>query len=295
MKKFDEIKKEIALLDEMQIEKYVDERLQELENNAEEVTIGQGYTDSYDGYIGIKTHYKPMASTEKIKCPDLVYDYKEPYITLVKSIREKNINELLIMNEVFHIINNFSNLGSNFELSRGMVYLSAIQSGNRVSIKDIFNSDCAYCSERSGLAQNMFKFLGIDTELITGYIDNKPHAYNIIHPNGYKNEPMFLFDASHFVNFNSNEKRYSLAYFYGMNKTKYDELTSGRQYQIELSKTENFYRSVYGFDNNYEFVATEHKYIYGLDNNPNIVNNQVKDEWVYDAHHENGAESINYR
>ena len=84
-------------------------------------------------------------------------------------------------------------------------------------------------------------------------------------------------------------------YFYGMNKTKYDELTSGRQYQIELSKTENFYRNVCGFDNNYEFVATEHKYIYGLDNNPNVVNNQLKDEWVYDAHHENGVESINYR
>ncbi len=292
MKKFDDIKKEIALLDDAQIEKYVDDRLQELENSAEDITIGQGYTDSYDGYIGIKTHYKPMASTDKIKSPDLVYDYNEPYINIIKAIKGKNINELLIMNDIFFTINSFSDLGSTLEFSRGFVYLSAIQSGNRVSIKDIFDNDCAFCSERSGLVQNIFKFLGIDSELITGYIDNEPHAYNIVYPNGYGNEPMFLFDVSHFVNFNSNEQKYSLAYFYGMNKAKYNELISGRQYQVELSKTESYYRNVYGFDNNYEFVAREPKYTYGLENNPNIVNKQVEDNWLYNAHYENGVESV---
>lgn len=295
MKRFEDIKKELDLLDDLEIEKYVEERLKVLESETEERTIGQGYTDSYDGYIGLKTHYKPMASNEKYKCPDLIYDYNQPYIDLIKSIRGKNINILLIMNEVFHNINGFSNLYNSLELSRGFTYLAAINSNSRLSIKTIFENECAFCSERSGLAQNLFKFLGIDSELITGYINEEPHAYNIIYPNGYGNEPMFLFDVSHFVNFNSNEHRYSLGYFYGMNKAKYDEFVSGKQYKVELSKTEVFYRSVCSLDYNYEFVANEPKYTYGLANDPRIANKKIEDDWNYNAHFENGVETVNHK
>lgn len=79
MKKFDVIKGEIDLLiTDEEIEQYVVNRLNKLENSIKEETIGQGYTDSYNGYIGLKTHYKPMASTDKIKCVDLKYDYYNP-------------------------------------------------------------------------------------------------------------------------------------------------------------------------------------------------------------------------
>lgn len=266
--------------------------MNQLENETLETTIGQGYTDSYNGYIGNKTHYKPMASNDKYKCPDLIYDYNQPYIDLIKRIKGKNINILLIMNEIFYVINNYANLGSSMELIRGLTYLSAISSNRKVSIKEIFDNECTFCSERSGLAQNMFKLLGIDSEIITGYRDDEPHAYNIVYPKGLGNEPMFLFDSSFFVDFNSKDKRYSLCYFYGMNKRKYIELISGKKYKIELSKTESFYRNVFGFDESYTFEGTEPQYIYGLSNNPKIVQSDIESQWIYNAHFENGVETV---
>lgn len=295
MRTFNEIKSEIDLLSAEEIEEYVIKRLKELENETQELTIGQGYTDSYNGYIGLKTHYKAMASNEKIKCPDLIYDYIQPYVDLIINIKNKPINQLLVMNEIFHTINSFSDLRNSFVLSRGFTYLSAINSTGKLSIKDVFDNDCAFCSERSGLAQNMFKFLAIDSELIIGYINEEPHAYNIIYPNGYKKEPMFLFDSSHFVNFNSIDHRFSLGYFYGMNILKYNEFISGKQYKVELSKTESFYRNVFGFDETYDFVAEEPKYTFGLANNPKIVQEKINEEWLYSTHYENGVESIGYK
>ncbi len=296
MKCFEDIKREIDLLvNDTEIEKFVNDRLNELENETEELTIGQGYTDSYNGYIGLKTHYKPMASNKEYKCPDLVYDYNQPYIDLIKRIRGKSINQLLVMNDIFYNINNFSNLENSLELVRGFTYFAAISSNRRLSIKDIFENDCAFCSERSGLAQNLFKFLGIDSELIAGYINEEPHAYNIIYPYGYGNQPMFLFDSSHFVNFNSNEHRYSLAYFYGMNKEKYNEFILGKQYKVELSKTEEYYRGIFNFDETYEFVADEPKYTFGLANNPKKIQENIETEWLYSAHFENGVETIDHK
>ena len=291
MNKYEEIKRQIDSLPNDEIESFVINRLNQLENETLETTIGQGYTDSYDGYIGSITHYKPMASNDKYKCPDLVYDYNQPYIDLINSIKGKNIHILLIMNEIFHIINNHANLAYSMEFSRGLTYLNAINSNRKLSIKEIFDNDCAFCSERSGLVQNMLKFLGIDSKLVNGYRDEEPHAYNIVYPNGLGNEPMFLFDSSYFVNFNSEEKKYSLGYFYGMNQKKYNELISGNKYKIELSKTESFYRSIYGLDDSFSFEATEPQYIFGLSNNPRIVQDEIEEQWIYNAHFENGIET----
>ncbi len=294
MKNFQTIKKEIDLLtNDEEIEKYVKNRLDTLEEGINEETIGQGYTDSYDGYIGLKTHYKAMASNDNYKCPDLKYDYIQPYIDLVKNIKNKGHNELTILNEIFYLINNLSDLSHSEELSRGLTYLSAIQRNESVSIKTIFDNDCAFCSERSGMAQNLLVFLGIDSKLVTGYRNDEPHAYNIVFPKGYENEPMFLFDTSHFVNFKSEDHRYSLAYFYGMNNEKYKELISGKQYKIELSKTESFYRNMYGFGNDYTFDGSEPKYTFGLTKKNSINQQEELNTMFLESNLEKGVDKVN--
>lgn len=42
------------------IEEFVNERLNELEENSEEKTVGQNYTDSFRDYISCKVHYKEL-------------------------------------------------------------------------------------------------------------------------------------------------------------------------------------------------------------------------------------------
>lgn len=46
------------------------------------------------------------------------------------------------------------------------------------------------------MAHNLFKFLGIDSEVICGARGKDLHAFNMIYPNGYGNEPMILYDPS---------------------------------------------------------------------------------------------------
>ena len=46
----------------------------------------------------------------------------------------------------------------------------------------------------------MFKFLGVDSEVVCGYRDSEGHAYNIVYPNGYDNEPMVIYNPLFFVN-----------------------------------------------------------------------------------------------
>ena len=56
------------------IKQLVEERIYELEQNSEEETIGQGYTDIFKDFISSKVHYKPAAKFGDIDCPDLLYD-----------------------------------------------------------------------------------------------------------------------------------------------------------------------------------------------------------------------------
>ena len=55
------------LNDDEEILDFVHERLKELEEESEEAVIGQGYTDTYSGFISNKIHYISTASIGKEK------------------------------------------------------------------------------------------------------------------------------------------------------------------------------------------------------------------------------------
>ena len=48
----------LSLKTDEEIESFIKERLNELENNSIESTVGQGYTSRFREYISSKTHYK---------------------------------------------------------------------------------------------------------------------------------------------------------------------------------------------------------------------------------------------
>ena len=99
----DEINKRIfELKDEEEIRKFVKLRIAELEEIAEEKTVGQNYTDSFSDYISSKVHYKAAEKFNDAECPDLVYDDIEPYINLIKAIKESSwYNELSLFTTIF--------------------------------------------------------------------------------------------------------------------------------------------------------------------------------------------------
>ena len=262
MKK-EEIKKIIfSLKTDEDIIEFVNKRLAELENNSVETTVGQNYTTTFKEYISEKTHYKAADKFKDAECPDLVYDDITPYVNLIKAVKQAGgYSELTLFSTIFYEVHDY--LPSDDILGRAFTYMA--NKGKRISIKQFKDNDCAFCSEKSGMAHNMFKFLGIDSEVVSGYRDSEKHAYNIIYPNGYNNEPMVIYDPSFFVNFIKDKNKFSCGYFKALKREDYEKLMSGIPVKIDLSKTEKTYRQLYNFNDEYVFEGDTPSYIAGLE------------------------------
>lgn len=277
----EEINKKIfELQSDADIIKFVDERLSELETNSEEKTVGQNYTDSFQDYISQKVHYKATAKIKESDCPDLVYDDKTPYINLIKEIKKSGwYNELTLISTMFFIIDDYLPCDDVIGLDRYLTYASCKE--KKISIQTISKRGAAFCSEKAGMAHNMFKFLGIDSEVVIGARETEMHAYNFIYPNGYGNEPMILYDPSFFVNFTKDNNAISFGFFEAFGKQDYEELKKGTPIQIDLSKAEKLYRKFYGnigFSlDDYSLKYETPTYIYGLENAKNYISsNKLK-------------------
>ena len=181
----------------------------------------------------------------------------------------RGITELTLFSTIFFTIHNYLP-SDDIGLGRYLTYAS--HKGKKLSIKTISNNSVAFYSEKAGMAHNMFKFLGIDSEVVCGARDSEMHAYNFIYPNGYGNEPMVLYEPSHFVNFIKDNNKLSFGFYKAFSKQDYETLKNGTPIQIDLSKTEETYRKLYGFNgllDDYSFEYETPTYIYGLENAKN--------------------------
>lgn len=259
-------KKIFELQTDEEIVDFINQRLKVLEDESVEKTVGQNYTDSFRDFISEKVHYKASANIGDSECPDLVYDDITPYFNLIKAIKEENVyNEVIVFTKIFFTIYEYLPNDDMLGMDRFFVYSS--NKGKRVSIKTIRESGVTFCSEKAGLAHNMFKLLGIDSEVVLGSRNNEFHAYNIIYPSGYDNEPMILYDPSHFVKaINSNGRKISFGFFKAFDRQTFESLKSGNPIKIDLSSTERLYRMVYGGLDGYVFENDPSVYVFGIEN-----------------------------
>lgn len=246
---------------------FVNERLAELETSSEEKMVGQNYTDSFEDYISQKIHYKAAEKFNDSECPDLVYDDITPYVNLIKEIRKGTwYSELTLFTTIFSLVYQYL---PTEDIGLGRYAIYEFHKGKRISIKTISENGVAFCSEKSGMAHNLFKFLGIDSEVVCGAREAEMHAYIFVYPNGYGNEPMVLFDPSHFVDFIKGDNKISLGFYKAFSKQDYEAFKSGKPIQIDLTKTEETYRKLYGYNgalDGYDFNYQTPIYIYGLEN-----------------------------
>ena len=287
----EEINKKIyELKNEEEIVEFVIERIKELEDKSVETTVGQNYTTSFREYISEKTHYKPAANIGEDECPDLVYDDITPYVNLVKEIRKNAwYDEQVLFSAIFYTIRDYlPNDDAGF--GRALTYFS--HASKRISIKTIRDNVCAFCSENAGLAHNMFKFLGVDSEVVVGYRDSELHAYNMVYPYGYDNEPMVIYDPSFSVSFEKDGIVSSLGYFKALRREEYEKMMVGLPIKVDLTRTEKNYRKLYRLGEEYKFYGDTPNYIAGINNklvNPGV---NITEDLYYSAHMENGVESV---
>lgn len=245
------------------IESFVNDQIRRFEFNTEEKTVGQNYTDGFRDFISSKIHYK---STDRLlgkDSPDLVYDDTQPYIELIAKLHKKgNYNIPILCNNILNVIDNY--LPSNDKAGYGRLDVYFGSTNGKVSIKDISKNGVAFCSEKAGLSHNMFKMLGIDSEMVVGAREKEPHAYNLIYPNGYEDEPVVLYDPSHSVDFVSDDgKLISLGFFKALSNDELQKLKTGEPVKFEdLSMTEKSYRKQYNLEG-YHLVNKTATYVYG--------------------------------
>lgn len=262
----DEINKEIYELNtEEEILQFVLSRLGELEKESEEKTVGQNYGNSFRDYISSKIHFKPTEGIDGKESPDLVYDDKKPYCDLIKEMKKAGgYNLQSLLTTVFFLLHEY--LPNNRDLWERFQLYKTNTSG-KISITEVKEKKVGYCSEIAGLAQNMLKFLGIDSEFTSGTKNGGPHAYSVLYPNGYDNEPMVLYDASDFINFVNGDRKRSFGFYKIFNREESDQFLSGKPLKIDLSDTANDYKRVYGptgYLDGYDLEQEEITYTLGV-------------------------------
>lgn len=186
----EEIKQKILeLKTDEEIESFISLRIAELESIAQEKIVGQDHTITFNDYISSKVKFKPVASLKNKECPNLIYDDTLPYFELIKELatNQSYLNELYLftplMFEIFNYMSSKENK-DNIEdalIERQLLYFNAMNTGKEnISIKEFHKNKYAFCSENTGLAHNIFKFLGIDSQFVIGKRNNENHAFNII-------------------------------------------------------------------------------------------------------------------
>ncbi len=270
-----EIKEKIFdLKSDEEIEQFVKNRIAELEKITEEKTAGQGYTTTFNDYISSKVNFKPVASSKDKECPNLVYDDILPYLELVKILADEKsyLTELYLFSPIaVEIDNYFSNNKAKACMLESLIERQAIYSSatnkniENISIKEFYKKNCGFCSEKTGLAHNIFKILGVDSQYVLGKRNNQNHAFNIIFPHGYDVAPAVLFDTSFKLTFtNGLGKNYSCGVFKVLKQEEYENMLSGNNTLIDFEKSVNdllIYYSLQNFNSNYKNA----EYCIGID------------------------------
>ncbi len=283
----DEIKKKILeLKTDEEIMSFIKLRIEELESIAQEKVVGQGYTTIFDDYISSKVKFKPVASLKNKECPNLIYDDVLPYFELIKKLATEKtyLNELFLfkplMLEIFNYMSSKESKDNIYDTleKRQLLYFNAMKTGKKsLSIKEFYKNKAAFCSENTGLAHNIFKILGIDSQFVIGKRNNENHAFNIIFPKGYGNSPAVLFDSSFTINFKDNLGNIcSFGYFKVLTDDEYNNILLGNSTPIVLEKSINdlikYYPILSNCIANYENAS----YSIGIDEQLKVENSDKK-------------------
>lgn len=213
-----DIRKQIKeLKTDEEIENFILSRLKELEDGTTEKTVGQDYTDTFSDFISSKVHYKAAKNFYKDQdIPDLVYDDINMYKLALQTIKKSGgYSDLTVMMVVTDVINTYLKhpySSNKDETDRFDAYFFP-KDKKQVSIKEIAENQIGFCSERAGMAQNLLKFLGYDSEVVCGERDGRPHAYNLYYPKGYDGSAVVIYDPSFYLRSTLDGSKFILPYF----------------------------------------------------------------------------------
>lgn len=156
---------------------FINNRINQLIDESESVKdIGMGLNGSYDSFIaptvGIASNEIPIFSK-------LILDDMEVYKSFLDFIKNDIDGQLYgepsTIKVIQYFIWNYFGYNAGDLFSRMDIYSDGKE---YLSVKELKGKNIGACSERSAMVQNILKFLGFDSELIFGKLNDKEsHAY----------------------------------------------------------------------------------------------------------------------
>lgn len=251
----EEIRKKILeFKTDEEIMEFINSRIDELEKNTLPETIGLEHKTIYDGFISSKTNYIVGHTWLYDDFPKLVYDDVQPYFDAIKAVvtNQNYFSEIYLFQPMFAKIREYLPDNKDFhELDtlaqkRNKIYINALRENmSQVSIKELHKEKLGLCGEKAGLAQNIFKILGVDSQVVIGEKDGETHSFNLLFPYGYGNEPAVLYDPSFSIDFTDGEKVNLMAYYKVLTSEEYESMLSGKATPINIEKSANIYTRIH--------------------------------------------------
>ena len=183
---FREFKENYRNISEEDRKKFINDRLQEFINNSMNGEIGLGVNGSYSGFIGSSTELSSNTLFPNMKFDD--YSIYEDFFNSFNNDIDTLTNEPALISYIQNYIYKYFGYNTSNMFERMEAYDTP--DWKAVSIKDLKGKNIAACSERSAMAQNLITFMGLDSEIVFGKLnDSESHAYIIFQPeknNGFR-------------------------------------------------------------------------------------------------------------
>ncbi|MBR2603700.1 MAG: hypothetical protein IKE10_01565 [Bacilli bacterium] len=201
--------KKIYDLKNSEIDSFIKKRLSELSNN-ESVTVGINsdnymYSGFFDENVRINTtmRVKGKGSKTVLKLGGICINDINIYKYLVcacKIVNNPYLAVSMALDKYLYLSDPVRDrLGSEgIEFYRSRIMNFFLGKNKCAPINLLRKTKVSLCSEISAVAQNMFRFLDIESDFVTGISDDIHHAYNIVYPRGRQKDAI-LFEGNHAV------------------------------------------------------------------------------------------------
>ena len=245
---FTEFKEKYSNLNtEEERKNFINNRIKEL-CKEDRQKIGLSICGGYNGFISPNME---VVSNVSGFFPNMTMDdlsIYEEFMNYISNDTDYLSVELLTLINVQKFVWKYFGVNSGNVLDRIEAYTTF--PGNPIGISNFKCRNVAACSERSALVQNILKFLGFDSEIVFGKLNEKePHTYIVFKAEGL--DTRVLYDPMNPIKYyNSlNEEKYDAAFML-LTPDMYEALNNGSKIEFDYSLV----KKVYGENNSYNEV-----------------------------------------
>lgn len=250
---------------------FISIRLKDLKNKEEKVIGYNSDTTIYNGFLdkNVRVNFACIFLEDKdtfsLAFGGMKFDDKTIYRYLIEEVRKEDNPFVAVINALDNYLSlrdkdRDNNRSDYMKMTEELVRFVAGED-KTISIKTYKENRNATCAQIAGVAQNMFRFLDIESDYVTsGHYkkENDNHSYNIIYPWGRENDAI-IFDAMRSCK--------SRPFLFLLNEEKKKELFSYNKVDVSHKELKEAYKKlldlnvIYSSEFNTSYYVSSDAYI----------------------------------